>query len=445
MMIGRRIVPALAALALVLGSAGMAGAQGPSYGVEEYNAYVETTPQQTQDPNQRLQAIEKFLRDYPDSVLRAFVYPNQAQTAFSLERYAQAIEAVNDFLAMDRPSVEELYRQSNYNDLNIANSYFTAHVLYAYSFLQLLSNEPSQARPLMDQAKQRAREGLQLHQQLYNQVSPPEDPQQRQQFEQEKQRAEGAFQSMLAPHAILANAAWQRKDYAAAAREYSLTLEQKPDDPAVNYRLGAASLQKKPPEPREGFWYLARAIALNINKSSDVRGYLTRALAGYQQVPPDCLSREVDRLIARARQSVRPPADWNLISADAVSALRQTMSVKTIFEELQKGGEDARLMFLASCGTEIGVGAGGRPELYVKVLEISQTPDNLVTLRVAAGQEAADAGRANIEVKVEGPPGARNLKADDVVRISGKISGYLTEPQFLLRLTEGQVHPEDLT
>jgi hypothetical protein len=63
---------------------------------------------------------------------------------------------------------------------------------------------------------------------------------------------------------------------------------------------------------------------------------------------------------------------------------------------------------------------------------------------VAAGQEAADAKRANMEVKVEGPPEAKRLKADDVVRVSGTINDYQSEPEFLLKLTKGEVNREDI-
>ncbi|MFQ5724042.1 MAG: hypothetical protein ACE5G6_06075 [Terriglobia bacterium] len=443
-MSGRKmVVVGLAALALLWGS--VAGkAQRTRYGIEEWNAFQDTSPQVTQDPQQRLQHIETFLSKYPESILRVFVYMYQAQTAFSLQRYELAMEAANSLLAMDRAEAEDFLRQSNYNDLQVSNHFYAVHMIYAYSFLQRLSQDPEQVRELMEEARERARQGMQLHEQLYSQVSPPQDPQQRQQFEQEKKRAEGALRSVMNPHALLANVFWQKKDYEAAAREYEVALAGNPAEPVLNYRLGAASLQKKPTDYRRGFWHLARAIGLGINKSDDVRGYLARALAGYQQVPPDCLEGEVNELVARASETVNPPADWELISAEQVSAVRQRMSVKTIFDELEAGGESARLMFLAACGTEIGVGEDGQPGLAVMVLDVTQSEDNLVTLRAAAGQEAVDAKQVNVEVKVVGPEEAKNLKAEDVVRISGKISGYQNEPQFLVKLSEGRVHPEDL-
>jgi len=119
------------------------------------------------------------------------------------------------------------------------------------------------------------------------------------------------------------------------------------------------------------------------------------------------------------------------------------LSVKKIFDDLRAGGELAHMMYLASCGTVIGIGEDGQPELAVMVLAVDETPGNLVTLRAAAGQEAVDAKLANVEVKVEGPAEARSLKVEDVVRVSGKITGYQAEP-FLLKLAEGKVNPEDI-
>jgi hypothetical protein len=132
------------------------------------------------------------------------------------------------------------------------------------------------------------------------------------------------------------------------------------------------------------------------------------------------------------------------VSGDRVNGVRNDMSLQRILDDLQSGGETAKLMYLASCGSEIGVGEDGQPDLYVKVLAVTAEDDNLVTLRVAAGQEAADAGIANMEVTVASPEEATKLMEEDVVRVSGTISNYLSDPQFLLQLAQGRVNPEDI-
>jgi len=294
------------------------------------------------------------------------------------------------------------------------------------------------ADALAARAAERARQGLEMHQKLYSSVQPPADPAQRKQFEDQKNQQAASF------HNVLAFTAWRKNDWAAAAREYGALVKMTPNDPVFNYRLALANLQAPTPDYRNGVWRLARAVALKINKSEDVKEYLTKVMSAHQQVAPECLGERVNNLVVLAAASSDPPADWRLIDGDRVKAVRDEISnVKRIFDDLKAGGDTAELMFLASCGTEIGLGEGGQPELAVMILDKQESTDNLVTLRVAAGQEAVDSKTANLEVKVSAPPEAKNLKAEDVVRISGKISGYESEP-FLIRLTDGKVNAEDI-
>lgn len=426
----REILPLLLGLALLGASADLAHAQA-KYGVEEYNAYVDTT--RTQDPNQQIQAIETFLQNYPDSILRAFVFPSYFQAAWQVNQYDKVMTAVDGLLGMDRTEVEDLYKQSNFNDQQIQYTYYRGYLSYAYSFLQT-ANGKSDA--VANQAAEHARRGLELHSALYNGFQPPAD--QREQFEQTKQQEESAF------HTVLAYSAWRTKDYRTAAREYGELVKNAPTDPAIHYRLGLANLQKEPIDARSGFWYLARSIALGIPKNDEIKDFLTTRVAAHEQAVPDCIQAEVDGLVAHAKDSSTPPADWLLVSGDRVNGVRNDMSLQRILDDLQAGGETAKLMYLASCGSEIGVGEDGQPDLYVKVLAVAAEDDNLVTLRVAAGQEAADAGIANMEVKIAAPEEATKLKEEDVVRVSGTISNYLSDPQFLLQLAQGRVNPEDI-
>lgn len=344
---------------------------------------------------------------------------------------------MDDLLGMDRDQVNAFFEQSNLNQTQIDNIYFAALVLHTYSFLQSFRNSTPQADALAARAAERAREGLALHQKLYGQVDVPADPAARKQFEDTKFQQEASFRK------VLAFVAWRKKDYAAAAREYAGVVRLTPNDPTVNYQLGLASLQQPTPDFRTGIWHVARAIALKVNKSDEVKEYLRKVLSGYQQVVPECATDQLNDVIEAAAQSPTPPADWRLVDGDRVNALRREMSIKRIFDDLKVGGDTAHVMFLASCGSEIGLGEDGQPELAVMILEKQESPDNLVTLRVAAGQEAVDAKAANVEVKVIAPPEAKRLKAEDVVRISGKISGFESSP-FLIKLSDGRVNAEDI-
>ncbi|MFQ5694493.1 MAG: hypothetical protein ACE5HB_00735 [Terriglobia bacterium] len=402
------------------------------YGIEEFNALQDIN--NAQAPNQKMQFIQSFLEKHPESVLRAFVYPEQARSAWQLQQYAGVIEAVDGFLGLDRDAVADLYRQSKYNDQMIDNTYYQMHLLATYSFLQNGSSSRGAGR-----AAEVARQGLRLHESLYSAVQPPADAAQRQQFEQQKRQAESAFRT------VLANQAWREKNYGRAVSEYRVLVDFTPDDAAINYRLGIGYLRKQPRENNKGMWYLARALAPNI-KSDEVRDFLTQSVAAYEQAAPECVADDVRNLIEQSRTSVQPPAALPLVRAEQVNSVRQELagaSVKKIFDDLKLGGEPAHLMWLASCGVEIGKDADEQPAMTVKILEIAQEEDNLVTLRVAAGPEAAAAGTINVEIKIIAPEEAKQLQVNDVVRVAGKITNYQAEP-FLLKLTGGVVRAGDI-
>ncbi|MFQ5663465.1 MAG: hypothetical protein ACE5HL_06515 [Terriglobia bacterium] len=428
-MSGRKIVLAGLAVALVLGSASRLGAQQTPYGTQEHNTCIAATD--VQDPKERLQAIETCLQTYPQTVLRAFVYPKQFRTAWALKRYATVMKAVNDFLALDRDQVLALYKQWKYNDMQIDNVYYGGLVLYTFSFLQSFRNGTPNADLVAGKAAERARQGLELHEKIYRQVQPPAGAAERQQFEQRKRQAEAAFRS------VLALVAWRQKDYNTAARQYGALVDYTPDNAAYNYYLGRALLQKEPRESERGLWYVARAVALGIRKSEEVKSYLLKNVATYQRVFPACSTRQVERLLAQARASAPPPPAWPLATAEEIDALRQDLTVKRIFDDLKVGGEQEELIWLASCGMEF-------PEMDGKVIEVSESADNLVTLRLAATQEAAEANTPNVEVKVAEPPEAKNLQAGDFIRFSGILSDYKSQPQFLVKLTGGKINPETI-
>jgi tetratricopeptide (TPR) repeat protein len=422
----------IAILAVILGGTAPAQAQRAT---EEWNALQDVN--RTEDPKARLQVIETFLKTYPDSKYRVYVYPNMMETAYSVQNYAKAMEAADAFLAMDRQQVLAIFRESapNLEEAALDPTYYRFYMLYTLSFLQSFRENGPKADEIARKAGERAAKALELHDRLWAAAQPPQGvtPEQ---FQQMKSQEENSI------HTALAFVAYRHKEYPRAAKEYAWLLERAPEDARLNYQVARVLLQQNPPDYQRGFWYLGRAISLNIPKSDEVKDFLRKSLAAYQQVPPECLNDQVNDLVAESATAVKPTAGWRLASAEQVNSLREELSVKRIFDDLRAGGDSAHMMYLASCGTVIGLGEEG-PELAVMILEVNQTPGNLVTLRAAAGQEAVDAKVANVEVKVEGPEEARSLKVDDVVRVSGKIVGYQPEP-FLLKLTDGRVNPEDI-
>ncbi len=220
-------------------------------------------------------------------------------------------------------------------------------------------------------------------------------------------------------------------------KEYAVLVKTTPNDAALNYRLGLSYLQQQPPVWESGLWHVARAVALNIPKGEEVKDFLAKNVAAYQQVLPECSGNQVDDLIAQAAKSPEPPADWKLVSSEQVSSVRQELTLKRIFDDLKAGGEQEHLIWLASCGLEL-------PEMEAEVVQVSQNEGNVVTLGVAVTAESAEAGKADMVVKVISPPEAKNIKTGDIVHITGTLRSYQKDPQFQLVLGEGRIKPEDI-
>lgn len=422
------VIRVLVGLALIASSMGAAAQQKSLYSVEEYNAFVDTT---RGEPNERLAAIDAFLKNYPNSVLRALIYPAQAQLAFSVKQYEVAMGAVDAYLAMDREQVNAILTQSGYNALQIEGSYYSALLTHSSSYLQLLGTNGARTQALTENAARTARRGLEMHERIYSQVQPPADPAQLKQFEAQRQQGEATFRI------ILADAAWRSKDWPASAQQYAVLVRFTPNDAALNYRLGLSYLQSQPPNWESGLWHVARAVALNIPKSDEVKDFLAKSVASYQQVQAECSKDQVDDMVAQAALSPDPPAGWRLVSSEQVSAVRNELTLKRIFDDLKAGGEQEHMIWLASCGLEL-------PELEAEVVQVSQNEGNVVTLGVAVTAESSEAKKADMVVKVIAPPEAKNVKVGDLVHITGTLRSYQKEPEFQLVLSDGRIKPEDI-
>ena len=421
------VVRVLVGALLLAGSLG-AVAQKSLYTVDEYNAFVDTT---RGEPAERLTAIDAFLKNYPNSILRALIYPAQAQMAFTLKQYEKAMGAVDAYLAMDREQVNAILTQSGYNELQIEGTYYSSVLTHSSSYLQLLGTNGARAQTLTENAARTARRGLELHDRIYAQVQPPTDPAQLQQFQAQKQQAEATFR------VILADAAWRGKDWPTSAKEYAVLVGNTPNDAALNYRLGLSYLQSQPPQWEKGLWHVARSVALNIPKSEEVKDFLGKNVAAYQQVLPECSTDQVDDLVAQAALAPEPPAGWKLVSSEQVSAVRNELTLKRIFDDLKAGGEQEEIIWLASCGLEL-------PELEAEVVQISQNEGNVVTLGVAVTEESSNAKKADMVVRVIAPPEAKNVKVGDLVHITGTLRSYQKDPEFQLVLSDGRIKPEDI-
>ena len=234
------------------------------------------------------------------------------------------------------------------------------------------------------------------------------------------------------------------KDYKAAADSYLAVLALDPNDSLTHFRLGVADLQQAPPDAQNGYWELARSIALKNPSEAQVRSYLRNQLLHYQQ--PSCekmVDDEMNEVITLAGSTSDRPASLSIPSADDLLKARDDTA--NFIPWLQEGGDHGKVMWLATCGLEY-------PDVVVKVMEIVPGDGDNVTLRVyrplAADPDAAtkemDAATApNMEIHIVGQPEAKKLSKDDELRFTGTINGYQQSP-FLLTWDNAKVNADDL-
>ena len=84
----------------------------------------------------------------------------------------------------------------------------------------------------------------------------------------------------------------------------------RPDLAVTHFRLGVAYLEEMPADNADGFWELARSIALKGPGEAQVRTYLQNQLLHYQQ--PSCsnlATDEINQMITLAGTSTDRPAN----------------------------------------------------------------------------------------------------------------------------------------
>ena len=199
------------------------------------------------------------------------------------------------------------------------------------------------------------------------------------QYDQQKKGFKVLFNSIAAMTSVTL------KDYPAAAGYYKAVLAINPNDAISHFRLGVVYLQMTPPQANDGFWELARSIALkspNGPNEQQVRTYIKNQLIRYQQPACDKLvDDQVNELITLAGSSADRPATLTIPSAADLQKARDDTA--NFLPALKAGGDAGKVMWLATCGLEY-------PDVGVRVMEAPWLMATHVTLKVFRG---CDAGR----------------------------------------------------
>ncbi|HYY72949.1 MAG TPA: hypothetical protein VE778_05095 [Candidatus Bathyarchaeia archaeon] len=384
--------------------------KAPSYSVAEYNEYM--TAAQLKNPEQRLGALDRFVAMYPHSALLPFAYETYYSTYAEMKKHTKTIEYADKFLTL----------QSN------AKPTAQLRALAARTRAFELSSADGDS---IDQARfQRARDHAIEAITLLGKIPKPENVSATQ-FEQEKRTAR-AFYEYAVGYADLG-----LKDYGSAVQHLQFAASVNADDPLIFYQLGIADLGMNPPSYLDGFWALARSVALNGPNATQAKAYLRNQLLRYQQCAcQDLIEDQITALIAKAGTQPIRPAALDIPSAEELQKVRE--STGPILDELRTNSEHAQKVWLADCGLEF-------PEVAVKILSVSKEGDVVVlkSFRGPTIEEMRRVTEPNMEIRVSGQPDVERLKTGDWVRFHGTLTALQRDP-FLLRWEKAQINPQDI-
>lgn len=270
----------------------------------EYNAYV-TALQQT-DPAAKAQALEAFLQQYPDSVMKG---P-------ALELLMAAYQQAGDVAKMSDAAQRLLQAQPN-----------NLRALVVLTYADRATAEkggPTAQQALVDAGKY-AEQGLQAMQSAQRPADTPEAD-----WDKLKSTATVIF------NGAAGLAALQQKNYQQAATYLQASINAAPNDPQNNsniYPLAIADLEQNPINVQGLFW-VARAAAISNNNPAVVK-YGKYKYAKYHGDVDGW-----DQLVAQAQASPTPPAGFTVTPAptpaEQAAKLCQTKQVKEMsFDEFQ--------------------------------------------------------------------------------------------------------------
>lgn len=383
----------------------------PTYTLAEYNAYKDADSEQ--NPQQKIIKLDAFVKQYPNSTLMPYIYRDYYLTDYALKNFAGTIEYADKMIGLgDKVDVQ---------------GRLEAYVARAQAYYVGQGDKALQTPDVQTKARDAAVAGLKTLDDWKKPDAMTADAYNQQVL---------GFKVLL--NSIAAMTSTSLKDYPAAAGYYKTVLTLQPNDAVSHFRLGVVDLQMTPPAATDGFWELARSIALKAPNAAQVQSYLKNQLIRYQQPACDKLvDDQVNELITLATSSPDKPATLNIPSAADLQKARDDTA--DFLPNLKAGGDAGKVMWLASCGLEY-------PDVGVRIMDTPMVDGDNVTLDVFRGatpEEIEAATAPNMVVKVVGQPEAKRLEKDAVVRFTGTLVGYTQNP-FMLTWDKAKINPEDI-
>ena len=296
----------------------------PAYTLAEYNAYQAADKEA--NPQAKIKLLDDFVKQYPTSTLLPYIYRAYYLTNYGLKNYAGTLEYAD--------------RQLSLGDKIDTQGRLEALVARAQAYYVGSSDKALQTPDVQTKARDAAGQGLKTLDEWKKPDAMAQDA-----YDQTKKGYTVLFNT------IAAMSAMSLKDYPAAANSYKAVLATDPNDAVSHFRLGVVYLQMTPPLGTDGFWELARSIALKSPNAAQVQTYLKNQLIRYQQPACDNLvTDQITELVTLAGTSAEKPATLNVPSAaDLQKARDDTANFLPALKaggDAGKGGDPALLRLL---------------------------------------------------------------------------------------------------
>jgi tetratricopeptide (TPR) repeat protein len=404
-----------AAMAQTGQAAGQSQALG--YTPAEYNQFNAAVNEK--DAATRVKLLDDFVAKYPESTLLPYCFQSYYLTYSQLQDYLKSINFIDKLLGIG-DKVDSLQ--------GMENARIIAHEARARLFFAAIQQGRLKTNEHFAAGRKASTDGLRLVEQRKKPENVSDED-----FMQQNDSLRKYF------YAVIGLAARQLKDYKASIKAYRALLAISPNDASTYYQLGLSYLSSEPPQYNDGFWAIARSIALKVPGEAQIRSFLRGRINNYQQ--PACerlLDAQLNELLALAAAGGERPEGFSIPSRSEIDKAVADTSIDAILGDLKAGGDRAKLRWLGVCSAEF-------PQLGGKVFEVAEADGKVKVKVFTAGEaEAIDAGtEPNLELTVEGQPGAAKLKKDDAILFAGMLDDFSPEP-FLVKLVKVKIDPEYL-
>jgi tetratricopeptide (TPR) repeat protein len=230
------------------------------------------------DPKEKMQSVDKFVTDFPDSELRGVAYQQGLRGAQMSNDYEKALEYSRKALQFYPDDILSLL------------------ILSTWIPERTIESDPLRDAKLSEAANS-ANKLLEVVANLKKPEGEAED-----QWNLQNKELNGR------PHAALGFIALQKKEYAAAETEYEKAINFMPADPTLYYRLGLAYTYEKKYD--SAAWNLAKAVSLKGISEKPAKDALDALFKAYGEDPAKAGEED---LIKLAASQEKIPADFSFV------------------------------------------------------------------------------------------------------------------------------------